>query len=84
MIEQIGDEGPLKWFATMLDQDGDGSVIDDLIGFAGKLQPRQPILSAPIKPSVGQVQFQRGGHGPNAAGPRWAAGGRYEASYGVQ
>lgn len=37
IVEQIGGEGSLGRFATMLDQDGDGSALDDVMGFAGKL-----------------------------------------------
>jgi ATP phosphoribosyltransferase regulatory subunit HisZ len=37
VIEHIGGEGALGRFATMLDQDGDGNPLDDLMGFAGRL-----------------------------------------------
>ena len=37
IVEHIGGEGSLGRFATMLDQDGDGSVVDDVMGFAGRL-----------------------------------------------
>lgn len=37
IVEHIGGEGSLGRFATMLDQDGDGNPLDDVIGLAGKL-----------------------------------------------
>jgi len=37
IVEQIGGEGSLGRFATMLDQDGDGNPLDDIAGFAKKL-----------------------------------------------
>ena len=40
IVEQIGGEGSLTNFASMLDRDGDGSPIDDIVdmasGFFGK------------------------------------------------
>ena len=40
IVEQIGGEGSLSNFASMLDQDGDGSALDDIAdmasGFFGK------------------------------------------------
>jgi ATP phosphoribosyltransferase regulatory subunit HisZ len=37
VIEHVGGEGSLGRFATMLDQDGDGSGIDDVMAFASRL-----------------------------------------------
>jgi len=37
IVEQIGGEGSLGSFASMLDLDGDGSPLDDVMGMAGKL-----------------------------------------------
>lgn len=37
IIGHIGGEGSLGRFAGMLDADGDGSVLDDIAGAAGKL-----------------------------------------------
>ena len=37
VVEQIGGEGSLARFTQMLDQDDDGSVLDDILGFASKL-----------------------------------------------
>jgi ATP phosphoribosyltransferase regulatory subunit HisZ len=37
IVEQIGGEGSLGRFASMLDADGDGNPLDDIAGFAGKL-----------------------------------------------
>ena len=37
IVEQIGGEGSLGKFASMLDQDGDGNPLDDIAGFASKL-----------------------------------------------
>lgn len=36
IVQQIGGEGSLASFANMLDLDGDGSPIDDVMGMAGK------------------------------------------------
>ena len=36
IVEHIGGEGSLTNFASMLDLDGDGSVMDDITGLAGK------------------------------------------------
>jgi ATP phosphoribosyltransferase regulatory subunit HisZ len=36
VVEQIGGEGSLTRFAEMLDQDDDGSILDDIMGFANK------------------------------------------------
>lgn len=35
--DQIGGEGSLGKFASMLDQDGDGNPLNDVMGMAGKL-----------------------------------------------
>ena len=37
IVEQIGGEGSLSKFASMLDADHDGNPLDDIAGFAGKL-----------------------------------------------
>ncbi len=37
IVEHIGGEGSLGQFAQMLDQDHDGSPLDDIAGFASKL-----------------------------------------------
>lgn len=37
VVEQIGGEGSLTRFTQMLDADDDGSVLDDILGFANKL-----------------------------------------------
>ena len=37
IVEQIGGEGSLGSFASMIDQDGDGNPLNDVIGMAGKL-----------------------------------------------
>ena len=37
VVEQIGGEGSLTRFAEMLDADDDGSVLDDILGFANRL-----------------------------------------------
>jgi ATP phosphoribosyltransferase regulatory subunit HisZ len=37
IVEQIGGEGSLTRFTQMLDQDDDGSILDDILGFANKL-----------------------------------------------
>jgi len=37
IVEHIGGEGSLGQFAAMIDQDGDGNPLDELVGFAGKL-----------------------------------------------
>ena len=36
IVEQIGGEGSLSKFASMLDADGDGNPLDDIAGMAGK------------------------------------------------
>lgn len=36
IVQQIGGEGSLTKFANMLDFDGDGSPINDVMGMAGK------------------------------------------------
>ncbi len=41
IVEQIGGEGSLARFAQMLDQDGDGSALDDAMDFAGRLFGRR-------------------------------------------
>ena len=41
IVEQIGGEGSLGKFASMLDQDGDGNPLDDIAGFASKLFGRR-------------------------------------------
>lgn len=37
LLGQIGGEGTLGQIAGMLDRDGDGNPVDDIIGMAGKL-----------------------------------------------
>ena len=37
VVEQIGGEGSLTRFAEMFDADDDGSVLDDILGFANRL-----------------------------------------------
>jgi len=37
IVSQIGGEGSLTSFASMLDLDGDGNPLDDIAGMAGKL-----------------------------------------------
>jgi ATP phosphoribosyltransferase regulatory subunit HisZ len=37
IVEQIGGEGSLTRFAEMLDADDDGSILDDIMGFASRL-----------------------------------------------
>lgn len=37
IVEQIGGEGSLSSFATMIDRDGDGSVVDDITDIASGL-----------------------------------------------
>jgi len=37
IVEQIGGEGSLAKYASMLDQDGDGNPLNDIAGMAGKL-----------------------------------------------
>ncbi len=36
IVEQIGGEGSLTKFAGMLDRDGDGNPLNDIVGMAGK------------------------------------------------
>ncbi len=37
VVEQIGGEGSLARFTQMLDADDDGSILDDVLGFASRL-----------------------------------------------
>ncbi|MBV7259423.1 hypothetical protein [Erythrobacter crassostreae] len=37
IVEQIGGEGSLSSFASMLDQDGDGNPLNDIVGMASGL-----------------------------------------------
>lgn len=37
IVEHIGGEGSLGKFASMIDQDGDGNPLDEIVGFASKL-----------------------------------------------
>ena len=37
IVEQIGGEGSLTQFASMIDRDGDGNIIDDITDIASGL-----------------------------------------------
>lgn len=41
IVSAIGGEGSLTSFASMLDQDGDGNPLNDIMGLAGKMLGRK-------------------------------------------